>query len=117
MGRRGGWSAGRATRLRSLRRASTVGAMCSRIALFLACLLTASNAVAQQPNVRVGAEGRIDWVFAVANQSPAEPPADWLKGYNSKAQTYELYVPARGKPASWGLVLFISPTERGAGLE
>lgn len=33
------------------------------------------------PNAKVSAPTRIDWVFALSNQSPAEPPADWLKGY------------------------------------
>ena len=56
-------------------------------------------------------------MFALSNQSPAEPPADWLPGYDSTAQTYELYVPAALKPGqAAGLVLFISPSDRGTGL-
>ena len=91
--------------------------MPSRLLLCVACLLVAAASVAQQPNLRVAEPGRIDWVFAVANQSPPAPPADWLQGYESKAQTYALYVPTNQKPASWGLVLFISPGQRGTGLE
>jgi predicted esterase len=68
------------------------------------------------PQVAVTAPTRLDWVFAVANQSPAAPPADWLKGYDSTAQRYELYVPASvdpRKPAP--LVLFISAGNGPAG--
>ncbi len=70
-----------------------------------------------QPRVSVGAPTRLDWVFALANQSPAEPPADWLKGYDSTQQRYELYVPravTATKPT--GLVLFISAGDDPAGL-
>jgi pimeloyl-ACP methyl ester carboxylesterase len=69
-----------------------------------------------QREVKVSAPTRIDWVFAVANQSPSETPAGWLEGYKSTAQSYELYVPPR-RPEPSGLVLFISPTQRGAGLD
>jgi predicted esterase len=71
-----------------------------------------------QPEVKVSAATRIDWVFALSNQSPAEPPADWLPGYDSTAQTYELYVPKSLKKGdSPGLILFISPGDRSTGLE
>lgn len=60
---------------------------------------------------------RLDWVFALANQSPAQAPAQWLKDYDSTKQRFELYVPARIKsrrPAP--LILFISPGQKGTGL-
>jgi predicted esterase len=61
--------------------------------------------------VKVSAPTRLDWVFAVANQSPAEAPQDWLPGYESTAQSYERYVP-QGRRSNPGLVLFISPGPR-----
>lgn len=71
-----------------------------------------------QPAVKISAATRIDWVFALSNQSPAEPPADWLPGYDSTAQTYELYVPKGLKKGdSPGLILFISPGDSSAGFD
>jgi len=71
-----------------------------------------------RPEVKVSAATRIDWVFALSNQSPAEPPADWLPAYDSTSQAYELYVPGNLKKGeSPGLILFISPGERSTGLE
>jgi predicted esterase len=65
----------------------------------------------------VSDETRIDWVYVLSNQSPAQPPAGWLPDYRSSDQKYELYVPAsynESKPCS--LVLFISPGDKGTGL-
>jgi predicted esterase len=78
----------------------------------------AAERVGHSPSVRVSAPTRLDWVFAVSNQSPAEPPADWLPGYEATAQTYERYVPAGlGRTASPGLILFVSAGPRPQGLE
>lgn len=66
--------------------------------------------------VAVKAPTRLDWVFALANQSRETPPADWLEGYDSTQQRYELFVPDEvnpRKPAA--LVLFISPGDKPAG--
>jgi pimeloyl-ACP methyl ester carboxylesterase len=73
--------------------------------------LSGTIASAQQARTeRVSAETGLDWVFAMANQSPAEPPAEWLEGYTSTEQSYSLYVPQRyQKRKSWPLVIFISP--------
>jgi dienelactone hydrolase len=71
-----------------------------------------------QAEAKVSAATRLDWTFALANQSLAEPPADWLPDYDSSSQAYEVYVPRSlkaAKPA--GLILFISPGDRGLGLE
>jgi predicted esterase len=69
-----------------------------------------------QRKVAVSAPTRIDWTFAVATQSLAEPPADWLPGYNSTRQDYELYVPARRDlRAPVPLVLFVSPVDEPMG--
>lgn len=79
-------------------------------------LVAAAPQVGDFAKVKVSAPTRLDWVFAVANQSPAQPPADWLPDYDSTAQQYELHVPqnyndARPHP----LVLFISPGQGPAG--
>ncbi len=80
--------------------------------------VVAAERLGHSPSVRVSAPTRMDWVFAVSNQSPAEPPADWLPGYDPTAQTYERYVPAGiGRTASPGLVLFVSAGPRSQGLE
>jgi hypothetical protein len=69
-----------------------------------------------QRQTAVAAPTRLDWVFALANQSPATPPAEWLKDYDSDRQQYELFLPEKlnpQKPAP--LVLFISPGDEPAG--
>lgn len=69
------------------------------------------------PSVTVTAPTRLDFVFPLANQSPQTPPKDWLgEGYDSKKQTYELYLPAKGKSKSGRpVILFISPSNRTSG--
>lgn len=70
-----------------------------------------------QKQVVVQAPTRIDWVFAVANQSPPQPPADWLPKYASSEQKYELFIPPQFDPTQpASLVLFISPGKQPAGL-
>lgn len=97
-----------------------------RVGIVATCLLLgtiapvvfAADRVGHLPDVRVSAATRLDWVFALSNQSPAEPPADWLTDYDSTAQSYELYVPkSLKKKERPGLILFISPGPRGTGLE
>ena len=96
----------------------------SGLALALAVMTLATQAAAaaeragHQPQVQVQQPTKIDWVFVLANQSPAQVPAGWLPDYDSTRQSYELYVPAarsRRKPP--GLVLFISPGGRGTGFD
>lgn len=85
---------------------------------FLVAALSVSTASAQDARVvSVTEETRLDWVFAMANQSPAEPPAEWLQGYESKSQKYTLFVPPRySKRKSWPLVIFVSPGNGAAGV-
>lgn len=60
---------------------------------------------------------QLDWVFALANQSPAEEPAGLLKDYDSTKQRFELYVPAGvGSRVAAPLILFISPSQKATGL-
>ena len=89
-----------------------------------------------QKEVSVRQATRLDWTFALSNQSLAAPPAEWLPGYDSTQQRYELFVP--GSPQTAGkkpskttakpkqvkaaavrnalpLVLFISPGDQPAG--
>src|SRR5262245_26898641 len=69
-----------------------------------------------QPGVKVSAETRLDWMFALANQSPKQAPKGWVDGYDSTRATYELFVP-RGldarKPSA--AILFISPGDKAMG--
>jgi len=70
--------------------------------------------------VSVVAEGEIDGVFPLANQSPVELPKDWNSDYDATQQTFELYVPAQKiKPAAAKvgrpLILFISPGDEPLG--
>ena len=63
-----------------------------------------------EPQASVSAATRLDWVFALANQSPKQPPAGWLTNFDSTKQTYELFVPPKyNKRKAWPLILFISP--------
>lgn len=60
---------------------------------------------------------RLDWVFALANQSPAEAPPGLLDDYESTDQRFELYIPEgvdTSRPAP--LILFLSPGPQPAGL-
>ncbi|MBL8829457.1 MAG: hypothetical protein JNM18_20930 [Planctomycetaceae bacterium] len=64
----------------------------------------------------VSAPTRLDAVFPLANQSLAEPPADWYPGYDSTAQKYELYAPAKiDRKKTYPVVLFISAGPSPAG--
>ena len=65
--------------------------------------------------VTVATPTRLDWVFALSNQSPAKPPAEWTRGYVSTEQTYRLVVPAKVTTKLLPLVLFISPGDNPSG--
>ncbi|MFP6762062.1 MAG: hypothetical protein VB858_00545 [Planctomycetaceae bacterium] len=65
------------------------------------------------PGVQVTAATRLDWMSALANQSPSEVPAGWLSGYDSQQQTYELSVPpAVAARKQLSLIVFIPPSAR-----
>ena len=73
---------------------------------------TAHGAAADgyQSKVTVAAPTRLDWTFALASQSLPDPPADWLKDYDSTKQQYELYVPPKHDPKkALPMILFVSP--------
>jgi len=77
---------------------------------------SAQTLVGHHDPVNVGAPTRLDWIFAVANQSPANPPGDWQAEYDSTKQQYELFVPAGLNPRKAApLVLFISAGDKPAG--
>ncbi|RLT04238.1 MAG: hypothetical protein DWI21_14730 [Planctomycetota bacterium] len=110
-----------------------------KLKLLICCLLltilrtTQAEEIGYQQSVTVREATRLDWVFAVSNQSVANPPAEWLEGYDSTKQRYEVFVPpaakgtptkpkpkskAKGKEAEqYGLplVLFISAGDQPAG--
>lgn len=93
----------------------------------LVCGIAVAEETGYQPEVTVRAATRLDWVFAVSNQSRVDPPAEWLEGYDSSRQRYQLFVPPtsrtsakpkKGKAASNSglpLVLFISAGDEPAG--
>src|SRR5437667_10940205 len=90
-------------------------------ASWLAATLTVASAAdapapGYQPSVKVSAPTRLDWTFAVANQSPKQVPKGWLEGYDSTKQTYELLVP-RGydKRKPQAVILFVSPGDKSTG--
>ena len=89
------------------------------ICCWLALVATASaQPKGYEKEVAVSAAGRIDCVFPLANQSPAQLPGEWTPDYAASEQTYECYVPPRVKPKTpAGLILFISPGDRGTGFE
>lgn len=93
------------------------------IRCFVAFILLSGIAAAPQQqgyqaSVPVTEATRIDSVFPVANQSPAELPPGWLEDYKSTDQSYELYVPPNyNDRKSWPLVLFVSPGQRSAGFK
>jgi hypothetical protein len=70
-----------------------------------------------RPKVFISGPTRLDWTFAVASQSLANPPAAWLPRYDSIAQNYELFVPSRRGSAKKPLpvIVFISPTNEPLG--
>lgn len=104
------------------------------ILLSLVCGTIQAADTGYQKEVTVRHATRLDWIFAVSNQSLPEAPAEWLEGYDSAKQRYELYVPttAKGirKPAAKAtakskktksagdgmpLIVFISAGEQPAG--
>lgn len=82
-----------------------------------------------QREVMVQGPTRLDWVFALSNQSPADAPAEWIADYDSTKQKYELFVPPKARTAAKGksgksvagegipLILFISPGDEPTGWE
>ena len=79
----------------------------------------ADDPTGYQSRVAVSAATRLDWMFPLANQSPTEPPADWLPtDYDSARQGYEAFVPPGYRAESkktWPVVLFISAGAEPAG--
>lgn len=85
--------------------------------LFASCVVNADElGNGYHKEVAVSAATRIDAIYPLANQSPAEAPAGWLDNYDSTAQRYELFLPPRYKASkSWPVVVFISPGDQPAG--
>jgi pimeloyl-ACP methyl ester carboxylesterase len=87
----------------------------------LSFALIAGACVAAETGYRkeVTVEGptRLDWTFVVSNQSVVDPPAEWLQGYDSARQRYEVFVPPppMGKNDGLPMVLFISAGDSPAG--
>ncbi|HEY1188787.1 MAG TPA: hypothetical protein VGE74_14125, partial [Gemmata sp.] len=67
--------------------------------------------------VTVSGPTRLDWAFAVTNQSLANPPAKLTgEGYDSAKQSYELFVPERKDPKKpVPAIVFVSAGDDPAG--
>ncbi|MBT4863751.1 MAG: hypothetical protein HON53_01345 [Planctomycetaceae bacterium] len=84
--------------------------------LFCSQLIAEESLRGHHADVKVSAATRLDWVFALANQSPKETPAGWLGDYESTKQSYELFVPADyNAKRAYPVILFVSPGGRGTG--
>lgn len=91
-------------------KATKLLALPTLVALVLADVRAADPVKGYQAKVKVSAPTRIDWTFAVSNQSVEKPPAEWLGDYDSTKQTYEVFVPPNyDSKKSCAVVLFISP--------
>jgi pimeloyl-ACP methyl ester carboxylesterase len=65
---------------------------------------------------QVSAATRLDWIFSIANQSPAQIPDGLLDNYDSSRQTYQRFVPENYRDdKAWPVVLYISAGKRGSG--
>jgi len=59
---------------------------------------------------------RLDWIFSIANQSPAQVPDGLLDTYDSSRQTYQRFVPDNYRDGkAWPVLLYISAGKRGSG--
>ena len=84
------------------------------LTLFVAASFAAETGY--QKESTVSEPTRLDWTFVVSNQSVVEPPADWLRDYDSRQQRYERFVPApKGKSETLPLIIFISAGDSPAG--
>lgn len=84
---------------------------------FVLCGFVHAAETGYRREVSVSEATRLDWVFALANQSRVDPPEEWLRGYDSTKQRYELFVPPKPKDRKHGhpVVLFISAGDAPAG--
>ncbi|MEO1996974.1 MAG: hypothetical protein ABGZ17_17035 [Planctomycetaceae bacterium] len=65
---------------------------------------------------QVSGETRLDWIFSIANQSPAQVPDGLLDNYDSSGQTYQRFVPENYRDdKTWPVLLYVSPGKRGSG--
>ncbi|HVS34191.1 MAG TPA: hypothetical protein VMS17_01335 [Gemmataceae bacterium] len=85
--------------------------------LFLTAAAAAQAAAdGYQTRVAVSAATRLDWTFAVSNQSLADPPADWLKDFDSTKQQYDLYIPPKHDPKTpLPMILFVAANKEPQG--
>ena len=81
------------------------------------CDIVRAGEAGYRKEVTVSGETRLDWTFALANQSRVDPPEEWLRGYDSTRQRYELFVPPKPRDRQHGhpVVLFISAGDAPAG--
>lgn len=92
-----------------MRQATAVGLIGG--AVLCGLMATAGVAAPARPGeetITVKAPTRLDWIFALANQSLPEAPAEWLKDYDSTKTTYTVVAPAR-RSSSLPALIFITP--------
>ena len=70
-----------------------------------------------QEEVTVSGATRLDWTFALSKQSRVDPLEEWLRGYDSTQQRYELFAQPKPRDRKRGhpVVLFISAGDAPAG--
>lgn len=84
---------------------------------FMLCGVVRAEETGYRKEVFVSGATRLDWIFALANQSRVDPPEEWVRGYDSAKQRYELFVPPKPRDRKHGhpVVLFISAGDAPAG--
>lgn len=89
------------------------------IALLRCGLSGLAAEIGYQREVTVQQATRLDWVFVLANQSVAEPPANWLGNFDSTRQRYESFLPDKPAAPKEGraAVIFISAGNEPAGFK
>lgn len=90
------------------------------LAAWVSLTLAVSGIAAEtgyEKSATVSEPTRLDWTFALANQSVVDAPAEWLQGYDSQQQRYERFVPPppKGRNEGLPLILFVSAGDSPAG--
>lgn len=91
--------------------------ICLSLIAVVFCGVVHADGAGYRKEVTVSEGTRLDWTFALSNQSRVDPPEEWLRGYDSTKQRYELFVPPKPKDRKHGhpVVLFISAGDAPAG--
>src|SRR5262245_12140991 len=96
-----------------------------RLLATLSVLVLSASAILAAPpgpgfhtKVNVSEPTRLDWTFVLSTRSLTKPPGAWLGEYDSKKQTYELFVPQRKNVKTpLPLLLYLSPADEPNGFK